>query len=104
MEKRYLQQVIQDESSLLMRWVDDFLFLTPDRTLADTFLRIMHTGIPEYGCQINSRKTLVNYETTTSDGLPVRCIGRDEVFPWCGFLIHPKSLEIKLDFSKYEGW
>ncbi|KAK3745331.1 hypothetical protein QZH41_006721 [Actinostola sp. cb2023] len=101
MENRHLKPYLKDESSLLMRWVDDFLLMTPNESLADMFLAVMNAGIPKYGCQITAGKTLVNYESKT--GIPVRRVSPDLAFPWCGFLIHPRTLNVKVDYSRYEG-
>lgn len=101
MEIRYLKSYLKDDSSLLIRWVDDFLYMTPDQSKADTFLTTMNAGIPKYGCQISTKKTLVNY--TTLSGIPVRHISQDEAFPWCGFLVNPKTLDVKVDYSRYQG-
>lgn len=103
MERTHLSEIAQDPDSLLLRWVDDFLFITPDRRLADKFLNIMHAGIPEYGCVINRDKTLTNYAAVTADNKEVKRIGVDERFPWCGFLLDQVTLEVSPDLSRYTG-
>ena len=103
MEKQCFPEILADSQSLLLRWVDDFLLMTPSRLLADKFLTIMHAGIPEYGCYVNSGKTLSNYDAVTPDGVAVKRIGSEKQFPWCGFLLHPTTLEIQCDYSRYSG-
>ena len=103
MEKDHFQAISNDEDSLLLRWVDDFLVLTPHRELADQFLRTMHAGIPDYGCYVNSAKTLVNFDAVNPDGMSVRRVRQDEKFPWCGFLFDQQTLEAQCDYSRYDG-
>ena len=49
---------------LLMRLTDDFLLATPCLRSARNFARILHLGLPEYGCEVNPAKTLVNFDMT----------------------------------------
>ncbi|CAE6410670.1 unnamed protein product [Rhizoctonia solani] len=51
----------KDAGNLLLRFVDDYLFITTDIQQARTFLNIMHQGHPEYGCIIAEEKTLTNF-------------------------------------------
>lgn len=52
------------ESSMLFRYVDDFLFLSTSRCEADNFLDVMLKGFPEYGVDINPHKTICNFVTS----------------------------------------
>ena len=103
MEKTYLSAISQESDSLLLRWVDDFLLITPTKSLAENFLTLMHAGIPEYGCHINHEKTLTNFDVVTADGLKVKRTASDEKFPWCGFLVNQKTLEVCIDWSRFAG-
>jgi telomerase reverse transcriptase len=90
MERKHLG-FTKDDGSALLRYVDDFLFITTKKDLAVEFLRVMaqgqdsilpsssttidetdevSTGNPEYGCFISPDKTLTNFNATI-DGLPV---------------------------------
>lgn len=103
MEKSHLLEIPQDPDSLLVRWVDDFLLITPEKSLANKFLTVMHAGIPEYGCVINHDKTLTNYDAVTADGREVKRVKAGERFPWCGFLLDTVTLEVSPDFSRFIG-
>ena len=103
MERTHLSEISEDPDSLLLRWVDDFLFITPQKSLADQFLNVMHAGIPEYGCFINHDKTLTNYDVVAADGREVERVGASERFPWCGFLLDTVTLEVSADLSRYTG-
>ncbi|XP_010855438.1 PREDICTED: telomerase reverse transcriptase [Bison bison bison] len=88
---------------VLLRLVDDFLLVTPHLTRARDFLRTLVRGVPEYGCQVNLRKTVVNFpvEPGALGGaaplqLPAHCL-----FPWCGLLLDTRTLEVHGDHSSY---
>ena len=49
------------EDELLMRMVDDFLFVTPHLERAEKFLQLLNQGIPEYNCYISPSKTLTSF-------------------------------------------
>ncbi|KAJ3333177.1 hypothetical protein HDU76_010781 [Blyttiomyces sp. JEL0837] len=79
MELQNLQEYFTP-TSLLLRLVDDFLFVTPERDLADKFLRTMLQGFPNYGCFVNPSKSICNFRPTaysddvksTNEGLQVQ--------------------------------
>ena len=103
MEKQYFPEILADPTSLLLRWVDDFLLITPSRPLAEKFLTTMHGGIPEFCCFVNSAKTLTNFDAVAPGGEAVRRIGSEAFFPWCGYLVDPTTLEVQYDYSRYSG-
>lgn len=47
---------------LLVRFVDDFLFISPNRSLSELFLTRMSGGFPEFGAHIHEEKTLTNFK------------------------------------------
>ena len=47
------------EENLLLRFIDDSLFITPDLEMAKQFTRLSAQGFPKYGSYINMKKTLV---------------------------------------------
>ncbi|KAG9304539.1 hypothetical protein G9A89_020103 [Geosiphon pyriformis] len=82
-----------NQIEVLLRWLDDFLYITTDKAHAIRFLRVMNEDHPEYGCFINTEKTLVNFDHEEVKLSPTE-------FPWCGLLIHTKDLEVKCDYSR----
>ncbi|XP_036625371.1 telomerase reverse transcriptase [Trichosurus vulpecula] len=101
MENKVFPGIQQD--GLLIRLIDDFLLVTPHLTQAKVFLRTLAKGIPEYGCLINPKKTVVNFpveEDILSDSdftqLPAHCL-----FPWCGLLLDTRTLNVFCDYSNY---
>uniref|UniRef100_A0A8C6FR92 Telomerase reverse transcriptase n=1 Tax=Moschus moschiferus TaxID=68415 RepID=A0A8C6FR92_MOSMO len=100
MENKLFPGVQQD--GVLLRLVDDFLLVTPHLMRARDFLRTLVHGVPEYGCQVNLRKTVVNFpvEPAALGGaaplqLPAHCL-----FPWCGLLLDTRTLEVHGDHSR----
>ncbi|KAF9899978.1 hypothetical protein BX616_002755 [Lobosporangium transversale] len=101
MEKDVLSDFSQTEDSALLRLVDDFLFISQSQSKAAAFLKKMWQGHPDYGCFINEKKTLTNFDITVNGASIQRCQGND--FPYCGLLINSKTLEIRVDYSRYHG-
>ncbi|XP_066572083.1 telomerase reverse transcriptase isoform X2 [Amia ocellicauda] len=102
MENRLLKGVKED--GCMLRLIDDFLLITPHLSKAQTFLRILAAGVPEYGCFINPHKTVINFPI---DDIP-NCSGVKQLppaclFPWCGLLMDTSSLDIYYDYRSYAG-
>lgn len=101
---------------LMSRFVDDFLFISPDKDSFQGFLDRTYQGKPELGAQINPNKTLVNVEASirvkTEDG-GTRCVpvcrsdrsNRDGriLFPWCGLLFDTETGEVFIDYERFRG-
>ncbi|KAL6051599.1 Telomerase reverse transcriptase, variant 3 [Balamuthia mandrillaris] len=92
---------------VLVRLIDDFLYITTCKEKAERFVADMQEGYPAYGCMINTHKTRVNFAT---DLLPKQCCflpddktGTAPFLPWCGLLINTVTLEIMADYSRYYG-
>ncbi|BGP25246.1 Telomerase reverse transcriptase [Rhodotorula toruloides] len=97
MERRKLAFTDDDESrQTLLRYVDDFLFITTEREKAVCFLSTMSNGIPEYGCAISPDKRLTNFDVALADGELVPPLAEGEDFPWCGLAINPVTLEVRV--------
>ncbi|GJN91088.1 hypothetical protein Rhopal_004105-T1 [Rhodotorula paludigena] len=99
MEQRKLA-FTNDENSTLLRYVDDFLFISTERERAGRFLRTMDDGIPEYGCNVSAEKRLTNFDIALADGEVVPPLPVGEEFPWCGLMIDTKTLEVGFDTSR----
>lgn len=85
-----------DENGLLLRLIDDFLFITLNRDNAELFLKIMHQGHPEYGAFVSIDKTMVNFDMSF-DGKKVNCLVGTSEFPYCGNVINTKTLDVRKD-------
>ncbi|KAK6536115.1 hypothetical protein TWF281_000361 [Arthrobotrys megalospora] len=93
----------QAKTGLLMRLIDDFLFITTNRDHAKRFTDAMHNGFPEYGVVVKPEKSLVNFEVAFNGRKIERVFGDTPGFPYCGALIDQKTLEIKRDWSRRDG-
>ena len=91
MESKHLS-FLEDENSLLLRLIDDFLLITTERRHAVRFLETMHTGVPEYGVFIKSEKTTTNFDVNIG-GNRIHGI-REREFPYCGITIDTKTLDL----------
>ncbi|PLW52927.1 hypothetical protein PCANC_05728 [Puccinia coronata f. sp. avenae] len=83
--------------SILVRMIDDFIYITPSQDDAKQFLKVMAEGSKEYGCFISVEKTLINFKY----GGVNQVVGND--FPWCGHLINTKTLEVKAEIARFNG-
>ncbi|WVR08145.1 hypothetical protein IAU60_005191 [Kwoniella sp. DSM 27419] len=102
MENEYLKFTTKP-GSCLMRYIDDFLFVTDDLPTARRFVSTMSRGFPAYGAEVSMAKTLVSFECE-SGGLMAPVMGLNEygqgLFPYCGFLIDTKSLDVTSDYPR----
>uniref|UniRef100_A0A667XD09 Telomerase reverse transcriptase n=1 Tax=Myripristis murdjan TaxID=586833 RepID=A0A667XD09_9TELE len=96
---------ISDKGGCLMRLVDDFLLITPHLDQAQSFLKTLLVGVPEYGLVIKTQKVVVNFQVSGDMGsvpgirlLPPHCL-----FPWCGLLLDTHTLDVHRDYSSYAG-
>ncbi|RHY47590.1 hypothetical protein DYB26_010783 [Aphanomyces astaci] len=80
---------MQGGQDLLLRYTDDFLFLTTNKAHAETFQAIMHRGSKRYGCRVNPRKTQTNL------------LVRHQLLRWCGLVIDPTTLAVYSNYAKY---
>lgn len=104
-----------NQISLLVRVVDDFLFVTTDKNARQQFMKNMFIGIPNLGVKINEDKSRVNHDTTVSITTPSgsKCIhsvksslmkkGNDSYFSWCGLLINTETFSLHVDYSRFTG-
>jgi telomerase reverse transcriptase len=87
---------------LLLRLVDDWLLLTTDAASARAFMRNLSSGHPEFGCSVSAGKSSANF-CININGESVRrfdCDGCNCV-SWCGLLLDVKTMEIRLDYSRF---
>lgn len=84
------------ENGLLLRLIDDFLFITSEKEDAIKFLKIMHDGLEEYGVEVNPTKSLVNFNVEINQSV-ISKTPTGSAFPYCGTMVHTKTLEIRKD-------
>ncbi|ESK87254.1 telomerase reverse transcriptase [Moniliophthora roreri MCA 2997] len=89
----------EDPHSVLLRNVDDYLFISTNLAKARSFVDMMNKGHPEYGCFISKAKTFTNFDYN-EDIMNVTGPW-DRAFPWCGYLIDMKDLSISDNHTRY---
>eukprot|EP00118_Oscarella_pearsei_P018196 m.185167 g.185167 ORF g.185167 m.185167 type:complete len:1013 (+) comp39334_c0_seq80:52-3090(+) len=87
---------------LLMRMVDDYLIIAQSKQDAVSLYEAIKQGLDQYNCSLNPYKTLANFECPQSGFTSESAVSSD-FFPWCGYLFHTESLEVRVDYSRYEG-
>ena len=88
-----------DEDSLILRLIDDFLMITTDRNVAEKFMHTMHAGLPEFGVQVKADKSRANFDMKI-DGLPVVRLPAVTDFPYCGNAINTVTLDLSKDAER----
>jgi telomerase reverse transcriptase len=128
LEKTYLSEYLETsvdqttgkakDASILLRWVDDFLYITTDRMKAVRFFERMHAGFDDFGTRCNPAKSSVNFPLSfrgeqvlnisfnTSNVQSTQFAGEigeedEEVWAsanemiWCGWLFDTRTLHIR---------
>ena len=87
---------LEQDESILLRLIDDFLLITTNKEHAKRFLQIMHDGVDDYGVEVNPAKSLASFEVVIN-GCQVPLSQDEEWFPYCGNMINTRTLEITRD-------
>ncbi|CEG35759.1 Telomerase catalytic subunit/reverse transcriptase TERT [Plasmopara halstedii] len=86
----------------LLRYTDDFLYITTDLKRAQKFIDVMHKGNEKYGCFANTAKSQANFAVTvTSEQTQeTTSYAPKELIAWCGMLIEPDHLQVYVHYEK----
>jgi hypothetical protein len=104
----------QSDASILLRWIDDFLYITTDYNKALDFFNLMHGGFKDFGTRCNPEKSVVNFDLIFK-GLTISNVSSQPIFQttqldeeeeasvlepldtlvWCGWVINTKSFEFR---------
>ncbi|KAG6437909.1 hypothetical protein SASPL_102840 [Salvia splendens] len=91
--------------SLLLRFIDDFLFMSPSKKQASMFFTRMERGVRDYNCCMNKEKYGLNFIMENQHGhLSNRVYtGKDNIsfLFWSGLLVNCSTLEIQADYTRY---
>ncbi|UZJ56496.1 hypothetical protein CBS101457_005816 [Exobasidium rhododendri] len=91
-----------DRDSLLMRYTDDFLFISSSQEKARQFYEKMKKGDATFNVNIAVEKSLHNLEVGISDEM-CRLRQDQKLFPWCSYLINTETLSTEYDLSRYSN-
>jgi telomerase reverse transcriptase len=97
-----------DHTKMMLRHVDDFIFISTHKASVDSFIQTMSKGMPELGVQVNVKKTKTNYDARV-DGVKLYNV-REELgvegqgktlglLPWNGLLICPETLQVPSEWG-----
>ncbi|KAL5543238.1 hypothetical protein UlMin_010948 [Ulmus minor] len=94
-----------DNSYMLLRFIDDFLFMSTSKQQAENFFYRLQRGFRDYNCYMNQEKFCLNFNIGHISELPPKrvCIGEDGIsfIRWSGLLINCCTLEVQADYTKY---
>ncbi|KAH9706958.1 Telomerase reverse transcriptase [Citrus sinensis] len=105
------EQINGDETTssfpnyMLLRFIDDFLFISTSRKQAAYFFSRLQRGFREYNCYMNEEKYGVNFDI--GDKLRLSSnrvfVGHDGItfLRWSGLLINSSTLEVQGDYTRY---
>ncbi|CAL2237024.1 unnamed protein product [Prunus armeniaca] len=92
-------------SHFLVRFIDDFLFISTSKKQASSFYSRLQRGFRDYNCFMNEKKFGVNFNIRQMPGLPSNRVylGEDGIsfLRYCGLLINSCTLEVQADYTKY---
>lgn len=93
---------LEEDQSILLRLIDDFLLITTNKDHAKEFLQVMHNGVEKYGVEVNPAKSVANFDVVIN-GSQVPCLQEGTEFPYCGNSINTRTLEITKDRDRRKG-
>ena len=76
---------------VLLRLVDDFLFVSTSSERARAFRDAMHAGSAAWGFSVNPSKTRAALGDVDGD---------DDWVPWCGVLLDARTLQVRANYDK----
>lgn len=80
------------KTGTLIRYVDDFLYITEDKKSAEKFLEYVEEGIPSFNCKFSEKKTKTNVENSN-----IECC---EKFKYLGYEFDMKNFQVFPHYSK----
>lgn len=88
MEHEHFSDFLQDPNGCMMRWIDDYIYISTSMEKMESFLKCISAGYPQYGCHISPNKTAVNFAAS---------IGMDRLASCCRLsFVYPALLTLKI--------
>lgn len=89
---------------LLLRFIDDFLFISTSKFQASSFLTRLQRGFREFNCYMNEEKFGLNFDINHLSGLQSSklYVGDDGIsfLRWSGLFVNCRTLEIQADYTR----
>eukprot|EP01105_Mastigella_eilhardi_P020645 TRINITY_DN4932_c0_g1_i2.p1 TRINITY_DN4932_c0_g1~~TRINITY_DN4932_c0_g1_i2.p1 ORF type:complete len:947 (+),score=178.54 TRINITY_DN4932_c0_g1_i2:2-2842(+) len=95
---------VPNELGLLLRMIDDSLYVSTQQRFTETFIHRVAEGHPKYGYYVNRQKCRLNFIASFKDGTPIPQFSFDSgglFVPWCGLLFDSDTMEIRYDYSRW---
>ncbi|KAJ4971046.1 hypothetical protein NE237_004145 [Protea cynaroides] len=97
--------ISQSPKHILIRFIDDFLFISTSKKKAAGFFSRLKRGFREYNCSMNGKKFCMNFDADQISRFSSNrvYIGEDGIsfLPWSGMLINSCTMEIQADYTRY---
>ncbi|KAL7608201.1 hypothetical protein Lser_V15G09733 [Lactuca serriola] len=95
------------DTKLLMRFIDDFLFISTSKKHVVAFLSRLGRGFMEYNCEMNKEKFGVSFDcdmimeesNSKSNRVCFDEDGNKKFLKWSGLLINCNTLEVQADYT-----
>ncbi|KAH9844449.1 Telomerase ribonucleoprotein complex - RNA binding domain [Teratosphaeria destructans] len=94
--ERQVLGFLDNQHTVLLRLIDDFLVITTDIGIAQQFMRVMHAGVPDFGVHVKAEKSRSNFDLTINGRAMTRLPSISD-FPYCGIAINTATLELSKD-------
>jgi hypothetical protein len=92
---------------LIVRVVDDFMLVTTDYEKAAYFKQLLERGDTTLGVMINKSKTKTSHRIQhgriARNDASLISIRGNHYFSWCGYLFNILTMEVHIDYSRFEG-
>lgn len=90
---------------MLLRYIDDFLFISSSKKQAESLFSRMQRGFRGYNCYMNERKFGANFDVEQISSSPLNRVylsedGATSFLRWSGLLINCSTMEIQADYTK----
>ncbi|KAK4493168.1 hypothetical protein RD792_017974 [Penstemon davidsonii] len=97
--------LVDASKHLLLRFIDDFLFISTSKEQASMFFSRLERGVRDYNCYMNEDKYGLNFKMNHEEGRHSSRLycGKDSVsfLRWSGLLLNCCTLEIQADYTRY---
>ncbi|KAK9282667.1 hypothetical protein L1049_010887 [Liquidambar formosana] len=99
--------IMSSPKYILLRFIDDFLFISTSEKQAASFFSRLQRGFREYNCYMNKEKFCLNFDINEMSGLPSNRVYVSEdgisFLRWSGLLINCCTLEVQADYTRYQN-
>ncbi|XP_057499011.1 telomerase reverse transcriptase isoform X2 [Actinidia eriantha] len=97
--------ILPSPKYILLRFIDDFIFISTSKKQAARFFSRLRRGFREYNCYMNEGKFGLNFDVDQISGLESNRVytGEDGIpfLGWSGLFINCCTLEVQADYTRY---